>query len=390
MRVRAAAWAGALLFVGAARGEDVRTERTQVEHRLAAQKAALALLQTQRGGTLAVLDAYERLARGAAARAETLAAQVRVLRGRLAVAEAEEALARAVFEARARALQPRLWALDRLTRRSPLEVLLPSEDLAGLMWRARALSTVVQRDLASLEEMRQVADIQRSSLLELDGLKAYLAERIDALQEESSEAAAQRSEFSEALLLLQAKARASSAVVAELARAQARLDQLVAELDARPETSGFGALRGRLPLPVPGRIESGFGKVLEPRFNTVTLRRGIDIRAPAGTAVRAVAPGAVAWTGWLRGYGNVVIVDHGDGYHSVMAHLAEVTRELGAHVFEGDVVGTVGDTGSLQGPVLYFELRRQGLAVDPAPWLGAAAYTRAAGGGEAAGAPRPR
>jgi septal ring factor EnvC (AmiA/AmiB activator) len=374
------AWVLALsVAVATARAEDVRTERSQGEQRLAAQRAALALLQAQKGGTLAVLDVYERLARGAESRAQTLAAQVRALRGRLATAEVQEALARSVLEARARRMEPRLWTLDRLTRRSALEVLLPSKDLAALVWRTRALSTLVKGDVAALEEMRAVADLQSASLAELDGLKVSLADRMEVLREESAQAAEQKGELSEALLLLQAKARASSGVLAELARAQTRLDQLVAELDARPETTGFGALRGRLPLPAAGRIEAGFGKVLEPRFNTVTLRRGIDIRAPSGTPVRAVAPGTVAWTGWMRGYGNVVILDHGDGYHSVVAHLQEVMRPLGVHVFEGDVLGTVGDTGSLQGPVLYFEIRRQGLAVDPAPWLGASAYGKAAG-----------
>jgi septal ring factor EnvC (AmiA/AmiB activator) len=374
------AWCLALgMALATARAEDVRTERSQGEQRLAAQRAALALLQAQRGGTLAVLDVYERLARATESRALTLGAQVGALRNRLATAELQEALARAVLAARARRMQPRLWTLDRLTRRSPLEVLLPSRDLAALVWRTRALSTLVKRDAAALDEMRAVADLQRASLSELDGLKVSLADRLDVLKEESAEAAAQKGELSEALLLLQAKARASGSVLAELARAQTRLDQLVAELDTRPETTGFGALRGKLPLPAPGHIEAGFGKVLEPRFNTVTLRRGVDIRAPTGTPVRAVAAGTVAWTGWMRGYGNVVILDHGDGYHSVVAHLQEVMRPQGAHVFEGDVLGTVGDTGSLQGPLLYFEIRRQGLALDPAPWLGAAAYGKAAG-----------
>ena len=368
-----------LLGLGTAWAEDVRAERTRGDQRLSAQRAALALLQAQQGSTLAVLDVYERLARGAASRAETLTEQVRALRGRLATAEVQEALARAVLEARVQEMEPRLWALERLTRRSALEVLLPARDLSSLVWRTRALSTLVDGDVAELQEMRAVADLQKASLAELDGLKVSLAERLDGLREESAEAVQQKGELSEALLLLQAKARASRGVLAELDRAQSRLDQLVAELDARPETTGFGALRGRLPLPAPGRIEAGFGKVLEPRFNTVTLRRGIDIRAPSGTPVRAVAPGTVAWTGWMRGYGNVVILDHGDGYHSVVEHLAEVMKLLGAHVFEGDVLGTVGDTGSLEGPVLYFEIRREGMAVDPAAWLGAAAFSRASG-----------
>ena len=211
-------WAQVLAFcllLAPAQAEDVRTERSQGEQRLVAQRAALALLQAQRGGTLAVLDVYERLARAAASRAQTLAAQVGALRSRLAAAQVKEALARAVLEARARRMQPRLWTLDRLTRRSPLEVLLPARDLAALVWRTRALSTLVRGDVAALQEMRAVADLQRSSLAELDGLKVSLADRMDVLREESTEAAEQRGELSEALLLLQAKARASRGVLTE-------------------------------------------------------------------------------------------------------------------------------------------------------------------------------
>jgi len=115
-----------------------------------------------------------------------------------------------------------------------------------------------------------------------------------------------------------------------------------------------------------------FGKLVHPKFNTVTVQKGLDIRAAPGTAVRALAPATIAWTGWLNGYGNVVVLDQGDGYHTLYAHLAEVFRPLGTRLFPGDVFGTVGDTGSLKGAYLYFEVRRRGLAVDPMPWVGAA------------------
>jgi septal ring factor EnvC (AmiA/AmiB activator) len=116
-------------------------------------------------------------------------------------------------------------------------------------------------------------------------------------------------------------------------------------------------------------VEVGFGKVVNPRFNTVTVQKGLDIRAPAGAPVYAVAPGKVAYAGWLRGYGHLLILDHGDGYHSLMAHLATLRPALGASVSAGEPVGTVGDTGSLKGAYLYFEIRKGGRAVDPKPWL---------------------
>jgi murein hydrolase activator len=79
----------------------------------------------------------------------------------------------------------------------------------------------------------------------------------------------------------------------------------------------------------------------------------------------------VAYAGWLRGYGNLLILDHGGGYHTLVAHLSSVTPGVGDRVAAGDSVGEVGETGSLKGAYLYFEIRRSGQALDPAPWLAA-------------------
>ena len=133
--------------------------------------------------------------------------------------------------------------------------------------------------------------------------------------------------------------------------------------------SGFAALRGKLPHPADGPTEVGFGKVVNPRFNTVTIQKGIDVRAPLGAAVRAVAPGRVVHAGWFKGYGNLVIVDHGDGYHTLVAHLQSMSTAMGEEVEAGAPLGTVGETASLKGPYLYFEIREHGRSVDPGQWL---------------------
>jgi septal ring factor EnvC (AmiA/AmiB activator) len=109
--------------------------------------------------------------------------------------------------------------------------------------------------------------------------------------------------------------------------------------------------------------------VVNPKFNTVTVQNGVDIAAPAGAPVRAVAPGRVVHAGWFRGYGNLVIVDHGAGYHTLVAHLGSMRTAMGEEVEAGDVLGSVGDSGSLKGPYLYFEVRERGRPVDPRPWL---------------------
>ena len=338
---------------------------------LEAQRALVRALRAQSGNAEAAFGVYAGLARVSAARAAALSAQMRVLGSRLAAAEAEEALARAVLESRVERLRPRLVSLYRITQRSPLEVLLPAEDVATFAWRARALSAVVRSDLAVLDEMRSVVLFQRSRLEQLDGWKRQMGSRLAELRAEAEEAAAQQTELGEAMQLLHAKTRAAGSVLAELGRSRAQLQAIAAVLE-EPEPTGFGALRGKLPLPAPGHVEVAFGRMVHPRFNTVTVQKGLDIRAAPGAPVRALAPATVAWSGWLGGYGNLVVLDQGDGYHTIYAHLAEVLRPVGAHLFPGEVVGTVGDTGSLKGAYLYFEVRRRGLAVDPMPWVGAA------------------
>jgi murein DD-endopeptidase MepM/ murein hydrolase activator NlpD len=118
-----------------------------------------------------------------------------------------------------------------------------------------------------------------------------------------------------------------------------------------------------------GKIEVRFGRAVDPRFGTVTLQTGIDVRAPVGTPVRAVWDGRVAHAGWFKGFGNLLIVDHGDGVYSLMAHLDLLQKALGDTVRAGEEVGTVGETGSLKGPYLYFELRDGQRPIDPEPWL---------------------
>lgn len=109
--------------------------------------------------------------------------------------------------------------------------------------------------------------------------------------------------------------------------------------------------------------------MLNPRFNTVTVQNGLDIGAAAGAPVRAIAPGRVVHAGWFKGYGNLIIVDHGEGYHSLVAHLGTMQTAMGEDVAAGAVLGTVGDSGSLKGTYLYFEIREHGRPVDPRPWL---------------------
>jgi murein hydrolase activator len=175
---------------------------------------------------------------------------------------------------------------------------------------------------------------------------------------------------------LEDSARRLEALIRELGRrararaATARPRELAPPSGATPGPAvGLGRERGQLPWPTVGPVVAAFGREVHPRFGTEIVRRGIEIEAPEGAPVRAVYPGAVLYRGWLKGYGNLVILDHGQGYYTLYAHAAEVLADEGEQVKAGQAIARVGETGSAEGPRLYFEVRYQGRAEDPQLWL---------------------
>ena len=132
---------------------------------------------------------------------------------------------------------------------------------------------------------------------------------------------------------------------------------------------GLGAQKGRLSLPVKGTIVDRFGRHKHPDFDSFTVSNGISVAAPAGSAIRAVYDGEVIFADYFKGYGNMIIVDHGDGFFSLYAHASSVAKRVGAKVSRNDVLASVGEVDSAKGPMLYFEIRYQGRPVDPSPWF---------------------
>ena len=124
-----------------------------------------------------------------------------------------------------------------------------------------------------------------------------------------------------------------------------------------------------MPLPVHGEIIQRFGRHKHPEFNSFTFSNGLAISAPAGAEIRAVDSGTVIFANYFKGYGNMVILDHGDGFFSVYAHASHIAKKEGSSVARNDVIASVGDLDSSRGPMLYFEIRYQGKPVDPFPWF---------------------
>jgi septal ring factor EnvC (AmiA/AmiB activator) len=139
--------------------------------------------------------------------------------------------------------------------------------------------------------------------------------------------------------------------------------------EGRIPSLGFARFRGLLSWPLKGRLAIPFGNVRHPRFSTIVPHPGVDIAAPSGQDVRAVYDGRVVFSDWFKGYGEMVVIDHGDGYLSIYGHVSERLVTPGQDVHQGDPIARSGEGGSFDGAGLYFEIRHDGKPEDPARWL---------------------
>lgn len=206
----------------------------------------------------------------------------------------------------------------------------------------------------------QARDLEAQRLKNLEKIREHKTAREQKLKNLRSDRAAHEQACRE----LNAASQRLTALITALKRQ-------AADLERRLKFSGapFAQRLGKLSWPTRGRIVEPFGKIRHPRFNTFMLHKGIDIAGPIGQNVLAAAPGNVLFAEWFEGYGRMIIVDHGNGFNTVYAHLAKITAGAGQKVEEGQVIGTLGDSGTWKGPALYFEIRHKGEAVDPLPWL---------------------
>ena len=170
--------------------------------------------------------------------------------------------------------------------------------------------------------------------------------------------------------ILQEKIKEYQAAAVEIQRLIERSErERLITTKGRTKVSHFPKLRGRMIWPTTGRVISHFGKVKNRQLGTVVENLGIDIKAPFGADVRATADGVISAITWQRGRGNILIVNHYGGYYTVYAHLSDILVTVGQEVVEGEVIAKVGDSGSLSGPMLHFEIWENTQNVDPEKWL---------------------
>jgi murein hydrolase activator len=348
-----------------ARLDSLRAEIEDIRHRLdralGERDQALDLLARS---DRAVSEA-ERVRRRTLNEIELLNEQLETLRRQ------QEQIAASVSDS-ARLLSTQLSLAYRQGGQSRLKLLLNQEDLRqlnrqlayhGYLTRARvSLMDDLSQSLRALNESQQALELRQTEL-------AALAERQQVEIETLGQA---RQAREQALSVVESRIRTDQQVLVELeqdaAELAALLDQLataLADIPPEIEVPAFADLRGQLPMPINGQLAYRFG---DHRAGDLSWN-GWLIRAAQGADVQAIAYGRVAYADWLRGYGLILIIDHGDGFMSLYAHNEALLRDVGDWVGPGDAIATIGNSGNSSENGLYFELRRNGQPINPAAWL---------------------
>lgn len=258
------------------------------------------------------------------------------------------------------------------------------------------LEQIGREKQAIVTRLREAMALQHQQQTEAEAKRAEVV-RLEAVQRrEMADLKKERARRGQIVATLSKELKAQKQVVADLQRDEARLRALMVELErararprpppvSTPRTSSdpvvgasresadsstrgkaFAALRGQLKPPLRGAIIGRFGA---DRASGGTTWKGIFIRANSGEEVHAVADGEVVFSDWLRGFGNLIIIDHGQGYLTVYGNNDALFKSNGVRVSAGEVLAAAGDSGGNPEPGLYFEIRHQGRPVDPMDWI---------------------
>jgi septal ring factor EnvC (AmiA/AmiB activator) len=274
----------------------------------------------------------------------------------------------------------RLRALYKM-RRSGNAVVYASDSLGSMVKQVKYLGMIAERDREIIRDYGSVLDRLMQQETEVAKKKGEILGRRQAVEAKKSELETKKLRKSIILARVRQEKNLNEQTLRELEEASASLWTMIKKDERgrrtakeannpanRHKENGFGS-KSRLPWPLEGPVLTRFGMQRHPQLGTMVFRRGIEIEARDGQAVRAVEGGQVAYADWYKGYGKLVILDHGNGFYTLYGNLSRLDLGKGERVAKGQVIGLTGETGGLKGSKLYFEIRRNGEAQDPIAWL---------------------
>lgn len=269
-------------------------------------------------------------------------------------------------------IKKRLRAMQKYGRTSDtVRLFLSADDISQLMRVGKFLQYITVYEYRMLNAYREDLNELNEKEKQLVKLKTELINNRERIKAKEISLARKKKEKEMLFASVRREESSYKNMLKELKDASNKLLDVIRESEKTDTFSakGFSRLKGDLPWPVNGKVVIPYGSQKDPQFNTPIFRSGAYIQSNDNSFVRAVYNGKVVFAEWFKGYGQLVIVNHGEGYHTLYGSLSEIFARVGDIIKREQVVGRVGNSGILNVPGLYFELRYKGKPLDPLQWL---------------------
>lgn len=357
---------------------EVEKELEGIKRRIEREKQGVTTVQRKEGSILKRLGKIEKELDSKNKRLKKLNSRLESILVRLQRKERQAEKVNLSLRARREFLKRRARALYKWRKGgSPFILLNGGSSVAELMQRKRYLELTLAYDRELVNNLRKESARQEALKRELAQERDGVDAQRRALLKVKESIRLEREKKRVILSNLLRKKEAHVRVLKELEHAAGRLEKMLDEIGGKsivkskevtPRTA-FERMRGRLNYPVRGKVIERFGKKRHPEFSDELFRKGIDIKAPLGEKIKVVEGGKVVFADRFSGYGKMMIIDHGQRYYTIYAHLSDFLKRTGELVRRGEPIAMVGDSDSLKGSRLYFEIRKGGKPLNPLPWF---------------------
>jgi septal ring factor EnvC (AmiA/AmiB activator) len=291
--------------------------------------------------------------------------QLSQIKGRLHQTRSQIAILNSGLERIRGELFSRLTALYKMGRTPPETILLTSESFPDLWKIDKYFRVIIDSDARLVETYRQQVMLKEQYREGLTRDQGQWERNISQVEKKKTEIQKIRKQRQDLLKSVQNQKVVYQKLIRELEERGRSLQELVQKLERERSTLSYGKskpedFKGKLTPPIQGKVISLFKE---------RGQNGIEIQAEMGSEIRAVLPGKVLYADWFKGFGNIIIIDHGGHVFTVSGYCSQLLKKAGEEVAQGEVIALVGSAGSLKGPCLYFEVRHQGKAQDPMNWI---------------------
>lgn len=295
-------------------------------------------------------------------------------RNKIRLLEKEILLLNKKLQTRKNFLKGRLKSLYKYQHGDIASILVSARDYQELIKRIKYISYIADYDSRLIKTFSSEIEERNIKMSRMEDLRKGLKADKTNIKNKANEMRAERKNKDQLLASIKSERSSYEKMIKELEESSKNLYKMIKKLESEKlplsvTGKGFSSLKGRLPWPVNGKVLVHFGKQNNTQFNIPTFRKGIEIEAKAGYTALSVLGGRVVYADWFKGYGLLLIINHGEGFHSLYAHLAEIFHKTGDIIKVRQAVGKIGESGLLDVPSLYFEIRHKGKPRDPLKWL---------------------